>query len=110
MRTIIKAYHKNSDIVAYHKYEKKDLIKERTFDENGYLLTFKDATGYSYDCTLDENGNEIAFKNSDGFYQVKGNKVTKEEYEAFIAQLNSNNLDGKEAEIGGRKYKLTLIK
>ena len=110
MNTILKAYHKHSDVVAYHKYEYNGVLHEDTYNENGKLLTFKDATGYSYDCTLDENGNEIAFKNSDGFYQVKGNKVTKEEYEAFIAQLNSNNLDGKEAEIEGRKYKLTLIK
>ena len=110
MRTIFKAYYKNSDVLAYRKYELNGVLCEYTYDENGKPLSYKTSDGYSSKTTRDENGNEIAFKNSDGFYQVKGNKVTKEEYEAFIAQLNSNNLDGKEAEIEGRKYKLTLIK
>ena len=110
MKTILKAYHKHSDVVAYHKYEYNGVLHEYTYDENGNILTYQNSNGFSYDCTLDENSNEIAFKNSNGFYQVKGNKVTKEEYEAFIAQLNSKNLDGKEVEIEGRKYKLTLIK
>jgi len=110
MKTIIKAYHKNSDMVAYHKYENKDLIKERTFDENGNLLTYKDSSGYSCKYTLDENGYKIAYETSYGFYHVKGEEVTKEKYDAFIDQLNSTNLDGKEAEIEGTKYKLKLIK
>jgi len=115
MRTILKAYYKNSDVVAYHKYESKFisdhvLIYEETFDENGKLLTFKDATGYSSKFTRDQKGNEIAYKNSTGLYKVKGNRVSKEEYEAFINQLNSTNIDGEEVEIKGRKYKLKLIK
>jgi len=110
MNTILKAYHKHSDVVAYHKYEYNGVLHEDTYNENGKLLTFKDATGYSSKFTRDQKGNEIAYKNSTGLYKVKGEKVSKEEYEAFIDQLNSNNLDGKEAEIEGRKYKLTLIK
>ena len=110
MKTILKTYHKHSDVVAYHKYENKDLIKERTFDENGNPLTYKDSSGYSCKYTRDENGYEIAYETSDGFYHVKGKQVTKEKYEAFIDQLNSKNLDGKEVEIEGIKYKLTLIK
>jgi len=131
MKTIIKAYHKNSDMVAYHKYELNNILCEYTFDENGYLLTYKDSSGYSceytYDengnplsyktsdgysskITTDENGNKIAYKNSDGDYRVKGKQVTKEKYEAFIDLLNSKTLDGKEVEIKGTKYKLKLIK
>ena len=110
MKTIFKTYHKHSDVVAYHKYEYNGVLHEDTYNENGKLLTFKDATGYSSKFTRDQKGNEIAYKNSTGLYKVKGKKVSKEEYETFIAQLNSTNLDGIEAEIEGRKYKLTLIK
>ena len=110
MKTILKTYHKHSDVVAYHKYENTGLIKERTFDENGYLLTYKDSSGYSCKITRDENGYEIAYETSDGFYHVKGKQVTKEKYDAFIDLLNFKNLDGKEVEIEGIKYKLTLIK
>jgi len=110
MKTILKAYHKHSDVLAYHKYESNGFLCEKTIDENGNILTYQNSNGFSYDCTLDENSNEIAFKNSNGFYQVKGKQVTKEKYEAFIDQLNSKNLDGKEVEIEGIKYKLTLIK
>ena len=115
MKTIIKAYHKNSDIVAYHKYEHKFIstgvvICEETFDENGKKLTFENSNDYSSEYTRDENGNIIAYKNSDGCYEVRRKRVTKEEYESFLTQLNSKDLDDKEAEIEGRKYKLKLIK
>jgi len=115
MKTIIKAYHKNSDVVAYHKYEDKFIstgvvICEETFDKNGNILTYKNSNGYSEKYIRDESGTVIVYKNSYGYYRVKGKIVSKEEYEAFINQLNSKNLDGKEAVIEGRKYKLTLIK
>jgi len=131
MKTIIKTYHKHSDIFAYHKYEDEDLIKEKTFDKKGNIIAYEDSNGYSckytYDengkplsyktsngysskTTRDENGNKIAYKNSDGYYEVKGKRVTKEKYDAFIDLLNFKNLDGKEVEIEGRKYKLKLIK
>ena len=110
MNTILKAYHKHSDVVAYHKYEYNGVLHEDTYNENGKLLTFKDATGYSSKFTRDQKGNEIAYKNSTGLYKVKGEKVSKEEYETFIAQLNCVNLDDKEVEIEGIKYKLKFIK
>ena len=110
MKTILKAYHKNSDVVAYHKYEHNGMLCEYIYNENGKPLNFKNSNGYSYEFIYNENGNKIAYKNSDSYYTVKGKIVSKEEYEAFINQLNSKNLDGKEAVIEGRKYKLTLIK
>ena len=110
MKTILKAYHKHSDVVAYHKYENNDGLFERSYNKKGNLLYFKDPDGFSCKYTYDENGKGIAYKNSNDFYTVKGEVVTKEEYEAFINQLNSKNLDGIEAEIEGRKYKLKLIK
>jgi len=110
MKTIFKIYHKHSDVVAYHKYVDVDLIKEKTFDENGYLLTYEDSNGYSCKYTIDKNGEVTAFEDSDDFYKVKGEKVSKEEYESFINQLESVNLEDIKVEIEGRKYKLTLIK
>jgi len=110
MRTIFKAYYKNSDVLAYRKYELNGVLCEYTYDENGKPLSYKTSNGYSSKTTRDKNGNEVAFKNSNGYYNIKGKKVTKEEYESFINQLNYKNLDDKEVEIEGIKYKLTLIK
>ena len=89
MKTIIKAYHKHSDVLFYHKYEFNGPVCEKTRDKHGNL---------------------IAFKNSIGTYEVIGKRVSKEEYDAFIDLLNFKNLDGKEVEIEGIKYKITLIK
>jgi hypothetical protein len=58
--------------------------RESTYDDNGNRLTYKNSNGYWYEKTYDENGNELTYKNSDGDYQIKGNYVTKEEYEAFV--------------------------
>ena len=110
MKTIFKAYHKNSDVVAYHKFDSLGILYEHTFDENGYILTSKNPFGSTHKYTRDENGYEIACEDSNGYYEVKGKIVSKEKYQFFINQLNSKNLDGKEAEIEGRKYKLKLIK
>ena|SRR6056297_3400977 len=110
MRTIFKAYYKNSDVLAYHKYESNGILCEYTYDTYGNRITYKGSNGYSFDCSRDKNGNVIAYKDSDGYYKVKGKRVSEKEYEAFIDQLNSTNLDGKEVEIEERKYKLTLIK
>ena len=39
---------------------------ERTYDENGNELTFKDSDGYSWEYTRDENGKILTFKDSNG--------------------------------------------
>jgi len=136
MKTILKTYHKNSDVIAYHKYEKKGVLHEYTSDKEGNPLSFKNSKGYSYEFTHDKYGNVLAYKNSDGysyeftrdeygnvlayksskgysyeytrdkngyplayknskgFYSIKDKEITKEQYEDFINQLNSTNLDG----------------
>ena len=120
MKTILKTYHKQSDVVAYHKYELRGVLCEENYDENGKPLNFQNSDGYSYECTrderghlltyensdgfsykytLDKNGYQIAYKDSDGYYKVKGKKVSKEEYEDFISQLNSVNLEDIKVEI-----------
>ena len=86
----IKYYHKNSNVVAYKKTIKEDVYWfERTYDENGNLLTCKDSDGYWNERTYDENGNLLTYKNSDGDYEIKGRKVTKEEFEVFTNLLLS---------------------
>jgi len=60
---------------------------EYTYDSFGHALTFKDSEGYSDEYTRDNNGNELTYKDSDGIYKIKGKKVTKQEFEAFIKPI-----------------------
>ena len=57
---------------------------ERTYDEKGNVLTYKDSNGFSCEITYDEKGNRLTYKNSNGTYIIRGKIVTKEEYESFI--------------------------
>ena len=71
-------YFKNSDGCSWERtYDEKgnqltfkdskgDYSSERTYDENGNELTYKDSDGYSWERTYDENGNELTFKDSNG--------------------------------------------
>jgi chromosomal replication initiator protein len=61
-----------------------NLNPKYTFDSFGHALTYKDSNGYSYEYTRGDLGNALTYKNSDGLYNVKGEKVTKEQYEEFI--------------------------
>ena len=62
MKTI-KYYHKNSNVVAY---------KKEIYD------------GYWYERTFDENGKPLTFENSEGYFGIRGRRVTKEEFESFV--------------------------
>ena len=105
----IEYYHKNIDVIAYEKTTNEDgYWEERTYDEKGNELTYKDSDGYWEERTYDENGNELTFKDSDdywnkrtydekgnqltyrnsyGDYRIRGRKVIKEEFEAFTNPL-----------------------
>ena len=63
MKTI-KYYHRNSDVVAYKKEIYEDV--------------------YWYERTYDENGKPLTFENSEGYFGIRGRRVTKEEFESFI--------------------------
>jgi YD repeat-containing protein len=58
--------------------------RKLTYDENDNELTYKNSDGYTCERTYDEQGNKLTFKNSIGEYRIKGKRVTKEEFEAFI--------------------------
>ena len=54
---------------------------ERSYDEKGNQLTFKDSNGRSWERTYDEKGNSLTFKDSNGTswektYDEKGNCLT----------------------------------
>lgn len=70
MKTII-YYHKNSDKKAY---EKKicpdDCWIERTFDQKGNVLSFRNSVGRWSECTFDENNKILTYKDSDGVDRV----------------------------------------
>jgi YD repeat-containing protein len=78
----IKYYHKNSDVLAFKKEtDSEGFSSERTYDENGYQLTYKNSNGYSSKRTYDEKGNQLTYKDSDGVssektYDEKGNVLT----------------------------------
>ncbi len=59
-------------------------FSHRTYDKKGNILTCKDSDGYCSEYTYDDNGNELTFKSSNNIYRIKGQKVTKEEFEAFV--------------------------
>lgn len=78
-----KAYHKNSDVIKWKR-----------------ITGLDDRTGldyYSSERTYNEQGEVLTFKNSDGHYAIKGKEVTKEEFEAFV---NDDII-----ELNGIKYK-----
>jgi hypothetical protein len=54
---------------------------ERTYDEKGNELTYKDSEGYWYEYTRDDKGKELTYKNSNGYWceytrDEKGNELT----------------------------------
>ena len=58
--------------------------EEYTYDEKGNELTYKDSFGSWIKYTYDDNNNELTYKSSDGYYRIKGESVTKEEFELFV--------------------------
>ena len=95
----IEYYHKNSDVIAYEKIINEDgCWFEKTYNERGRVLTYKDSDGYWEERTYDEKGNELTYKDSYGNYRIRGRKVIKEKFEAFVNSLE-NPLLSKIAEL-----------
>lgn len=122
-----KYYHKNSDVVAFKKIKNSNGYSwEATYDERGNPLTFKNLDGYSWEYTYDERGNKLTYKNSgdyssestydkkgnrltykdtNGNFEIKGQRVTKEEFEEFINNQNRPCV-GKKVIVDGIEYEL----
>jgi YD repeat-containing protein len=118
MKTEI-AYHKNSDVIKWKRIthsndfnseytyneqgkvltfkNSNDFSCEYIYNEQGKVLTFKDSDGYSSERTYNEQGQKETFKDSNGIYVIKGEKVSKEEFEAFV--------NDEIIELNGIKYK-----
>jgi hypothetical protein len=85
MKTEI-AYHKNSDVIKWKR------------------ITF--STGhFSCEYTYNEQGQEETFKNSSGHYEIKGKKVTREEFEAENYDRYDDLKYSDIIELNGVKYK-----
>jgi hypothetical protein len=53
-------------------------------DKNGNEIYYQYSDGSWSKYTYDDNGNELTCKTSTGYYRIKGEYVTKEEFEAFV--------------------------
>ena len=73
---------------------------EQTHDDNGKCLTYNNSDGYWAVYTHDDNGKRLTFKNSNGHYEIKGKKVTKEEYEAFVNPITEYTMEELVAKLG----------
>jgi YD repeat-containing protein len=92
------AYYKNSNVIKWKRITYSNgYNSERTYNEQGQVLTFKNSDGYIAEYTYNEQGQELTYKDSDGIYAIKCKEVTKEEFEAFV---NDDIID-----VNGIKYK-----
>jgi hypothetical protein len=73
---------------------------EKTYDDNNNVLTFKNSDDFWSQCTFDNNGNQLTCKNSNGYYKIKGEHVTKEEFEAFVNGTPEYTMEELVAKIG----------
>jgi hypothetical protein len=80
---------------------------EYTRDSFGNALTYRNSSGFSSEYTRDDKGNELAYKNSLELYEIKGKKVTKEQYEEFINGVKKHTMEELTKLLG---YKFKLIK
>jgi YD repeat-containing protein len=95
---IEKAYHKNSDVVKWKRITGSDnLSSERTYNEQGQRLTCEHSDGSSSEYTYNEQGEQLTYKSSNGYYEIKGEEVTKEEFYSFV--------NDEIIEVNGIKYK-----
>ena len=105
MKTIV-YYHKNSNGVAFERIKDSyGFSCERTFDENGNVLTFKNSDGFSWEKTWDKNGNQLTYKDSNDHFEIKCKSVTKEKFENFINNQNRPCV-GKKVVVDGIEYEL----
>ena len=63
---------------------------EKTYDEKGNILTYKNSKGYSKEYTRDKNGNELTFKDSDG--EKRGFEIPEFTMEELIQKLGNFKL------------------
>jgi len=96
MNTILKTYHKHSNIVSFHKYEEEGVIYEESFNENGETLTYKDSDGLFYEIKYHKNGKPLSLKSSTGFsfnytYHKNNNTRTYKDSNGFEFIYDENN-------------------
>ena len=85
--------------IIYLQY-KDDIWEEYTYDEKGNILTYKDSSGNWYEYTYNNKGKQLTSKTSGGYYVIKGEFVTKEEYEAFVNPIPEYTMEELVAKLG----------
>ena len=80
----------NADGNRVYKFEihSNGYLSERTYDDNGKTLTFKDSLCYWSERTYDDNGNELTYKDSDGV--TRGFDVKEYTMEELTDKLGHN--------------------
>ncbi len=76
-----------------------------TYDEKNNLLTCKTSSGNLSERTYDEKGNLLTYKNSNGHFRIKGESVTKEEFELFVNGTPEYTMEELVSKIGNFKLK-----
>ena len=62
----ITLYHKNGEIALHYSQLESGWWLEGTYDQNGWVLAFKDSNGFWSKFTRDQDGNELTYENSGG--------------------------------------------
>ena len=104
----VKYYHKNSDVVAFEREEfSSGSWGEKTYDENGNELTYKNSNGFWRERTYDKTGNELTYKSSEGYwsettYDKNGNVLIYKTSDGYWSETtydeNGNELTYKESD------------
>lgn len=82
-------------------------------DDNGNETYWENSEGYWLKYTFDDNGNRTYWESSDGAwskstYDDNGNKTYREDSDGYTYGTKPAPLEGKEVEIEGVKYILTI--
>jgi YD repeat-containing protein len=84
----LELFNKEGELVYDFKQLSNKVWVERTFNNKGNLLTYKDSDGFWGELTYDKNGNQLTYKNSSGFwseytYDNNGKELTHKDSQGF---------------------------
>lgn len=74
------------EVYYFHTYSNGESC-ERSYDKNGYTLTYKNSNNNSYEYTRDENGKELTFK--DSFGEMRGFYIPEFTMEELTQKLGN---------------------
>jgi hypothetical protein len=113
----LELFHKDGDIAyKYNKYsnDSKGYWRERTYDERGNELTYKNSNDYWRERTYDEMGNVLTYNSSKGYsdertYDEKGNELTYKNSDGVMRGFDIPEYTIEELkEMLGKEFKIKL--